>query len=214
MSIRNLLSLVAASAALCSAVPMSPALATTYDFSYQFLDGGAPGGSPGTDAGLVTGSFTGSGPIDDITSISNISMSLNGTAMTGPFYAWSYNAPANVDGFPGNFTYGNALVSNDPTKNDFLFTNAANGSPVPGNYFYIIQPWNNPGPGSTTIAAQLSNSGTVIDTYNGQYVTGNWNVSAVPEPSTWAMLLMGFAGLGFVAHRRTKLTGSVKLSAA
>lgn len=27
-------------------------------------------------------------------------------------------------------------------------------------------------------------------------------VSAVPEPSTWAMLLVGFAGLGFVAHRR------------
>jgi hypothetical protein len=27
-------------------------------------------------------------------------------------------------------------------------------------------------------------------------------VSAVPEPSTWAMLLLGFAGLGFMAYRR------------
>lgn len=26
--------------------------------------------------------------------------------------------------------------------------------------------------------------------------------SAVPEPSTWAMLLLGFAGLGFMAYRR------------
>jgi hypothetical protein len=26
----------------------------------------------------------------------------------------------------------------------------------------------------------------------------------VPEPSTWAMLLMGFAGLGFVGYRRTR----------
>jgi hypothetical protein len=25
---------------------------------------------------------------------------------------------------------------------------------------------------------------------------------AVPEPSTWAMLLLGFAGLGFMAYRR------------
>jgi hypothetical protein len=25
---------------------------------------------------------------------------------------------------------------------------------------------------------------------------------AVPEPSTWAMLLLGFAGLGFTAYRR------------
>jgi hypothetical protein len=29
-------------------------------------------------------------------------------------------------------------------------------------------------------------------------------VAAVPEPVTWAMMLIGFAGLGFVAYRRTK----------
>jgi hypothetical protein len=28
------------------------------------------------------------------------------------------------------------------------------------------------------------------------------NISPIPETSTWAMLLIGFAGLGFVAHRR------------
>lgn len=27
-------------------------------------------------------------------------------------------------------------------------------------------------------------------------------VNAVPEPSTWAMLILGFAGIGFVAYRR------------
>jgi hypothetical protein len=30
-------------------------------------------------------------------------------------------------------------------------------------------------------------------------VTG---VAAVPEPSTWAMMILGFAGIGFMAHRR------------
>jgi hypothetical protein len=30
----------------------------------------------------------------------------------------------------------------------------------------------------------------------------NINVSAVPEPSTWAMLLLGFTGIGFMAYRR------------
>jgi PEP-CTERM motif len=30
------------------------------------------------------------------------------------------------------------------------------------------------------------------------------SVAAVPEPSTWAMLLLGFAGLGYVASRRRK----------
>ena len=28
--------------------------------------------------------------------------------------------------------------------------------------------------------------------------------SAVPEPSTWAMMLLGFAGLGYAAYRKTK----------
>jgi hypothetical protein len=33
-------------------------------------------------------------------------------------------------------------------------------------------------------------------------------VVGIPEPSTWAMMLLGFAGLGFVAYRksRTKTT--------
>jgi hypothetical protein len=29
---------------------------------------------------------------------------------------------------------------------------------------------------------------------------------AVPEPSTWAMLLLGFAGIGFMAYRRKSKT--------
>lgn len=31
---------------------------------------------------------------------------------------------------------------------------------------------------------------------------GTWAVTAVPEPSTWAMMLLGFAGIGFMAYRR------------
>ena len=33
-------------------------------------------------------------------------------------------------------------------------------------------------------------------------VVGTSSVAAVPEPATWAMMLLGFAGLGFMAHRR------------
>jgi hypothetical protein len=40
---------------------------------------------------------------------------------------------------------------------------------------------------------------------------GTFNISAVPEPSTWAMMILGFAGIGFLAHRRAR---KVKLAAA
>jgi hypothetical protein len=33
-------------------------------------------------------------------------------------------------------------------------------------------------------------------------VIGAVSVSAVPEASTWAMILLGFAGVGFLSYRR------------
>jgi hypothetical protein len=30
------------------------------------------------------------------------------------------------------------------------------------------------------------------------------NISAVPEPSTWAMMIPGFAGVGSLAYRRNQ----------
>lgn len=35
------------------------------------------------------------------------------------------------------------------------------------------------------------------DSFSQNFVTG-----AVPEPSIWAMMPLGFAGVGFIAHRR------------
>jgi PEP-CTERM motif len=37
-----------------------------------------------------------------------------------------------------------------------------------------------------------------------QSVSSTQQVAGVPEPSTWAMMLLGFAGLGFMARSRTK----------
>jgi PEP-CTERM motif len=33
-------------------------------------------------------------------------------------------------------------------------------------------------------------------------ILGKGPVTAVPEPSTWAMMILGFAGIGFMAYRR------------
>jgi hypothetical protein len=43
-------------------------------------------------------------------------------------------------------------------------------------------------------------TGFVSPTY---YTTNIFTIDAVPEPSTWAMMLLGFAGLGYAGYRRT-----------
>lgn len=35
------------------------------------------------------------------------------------------------------------------------------------------------------------------------------SVTAVPEPATWAMMILGFAGVGFMAYRRKSKAGSM-----
>lgn len=49
----------------------------------------------------------------------------------------------------------------------------------------------------------------------GDNMRGRWmsnldsiTVSAVPEPSTWAMMMLGFAGLGFLAYRRSRVAAA------
>jgi hypothetical protein len=46
--------------------------------------------------------------------------------------------------------------------------------------------------------------GFFINTDRGQMFTFTLVGGAVPEPSTWAMLLLGFAGLGYAGYRRAK----------
>jgi hypothetical protein len=34
-------------------------------------------------------------------------------------------------------------------------------------------------------------------------------VAAVPEPATWAMMIFGFAAVGFIAHRRSRKAAAI-----
>jgi hypothetical protein len=46
---------------------------------------------------------------------------------------------------------------------------------------------------------------------SGQIIS---QIAAVPEPSTWAMMILGFAGVGFMAYRRSRKSSAMALSAA
>jgi hypothetical protein len=61
-----------------------------------------------------------------------------------------------------------------------------------------------------------NDTGHVLDTngydfaYNGSNESFQWRLigtsgtPGVPEPSTWAMMLLGFAGIGFAGYRKAK----------
>jgi hypothetical protein len=192
--------------ALALAVSGGAANATVYDFTYKFADG----------SNVITGSFEGTGPTSDIT-VSNtgaISFSLNGgTPLTG-LTAFSFTGPPNCDSC---YQQGGAVVSNTGLSN-FVFSTATGLSGLgASSYFYVIQPWfnTNSNPAfSDTIAVQYASGATpntYIDVYNGEYIAGNFSVSAVPETETWAMMVLGFMGVGFLAYRR-KQGGSFRLA--
>ena len=48
----------------------------------------------------------------------------------------------------------------------------------------------------------------------GPYTGANNPVSAVPEPATWAMMLIGFGGIGLAMRRKHALSTPVGLQAS
>ena len=88
---------------------------------------------------------------------------------------------------------------------DFLWLSAPKPIVAPGTPFSPdLQSWTRTdGPGA--LAPDWSRIGTDI-THQGPFnaafsLTG----SVVPEPSTWAMMLIGFAGLGFAGYRKARV---------
>jgi hypothetical protein len=67
--------------------------------------------------------------------------------------------------------------------------------------------------GDLDMAANLS---SFVDKFGDQVEAVKFEFtgisSAVPEPSTWAMMILGFCGLGFMAYRKKQNGASLRLS--
>jgi hypothetical protein len=61
-------------------------------------------------------------------------------------------------------------------------------------------------PGTMDYGYSSATGETYVNTGGPNAVPGNWQVAAVPEPSTWAMMILGFFGLAFMAYRRKSST--------
>lgn len=87
----------------------------------------------------------------------------------------------------------------DPTQKFF----STGGDDDPLNYRFFGA--TNPG-GISSIFIANDSGGIEVDDLQFGFLS-----SAVPEPSTWAMMVLGFAGVGFMAYRR-KSQGSLRLA--
>lgn len=70
------------------------------------------------------------------------------------------------------------------------------------NFSQYVQFFTNT-PGETIVSASFTNSDSTASFESANF-SGLFeqSVSAVPEPSTWAMMILGFVGVGFMAYRR------------
>ena len=141
---------------------------------------------------ICTGTCT-AGTYDYSTGISSFSLSGNSGTTNTPINTVSTSTPGvSLDGFVDTLTLNSAgQVTNWffvlQTSTDFIYTTGY----VAPNCTSGCQDF-----------ASTNNTGFTNTTGNA----GTWQVSeqvaAVPEPSTWAMMILGFAGIGFMAYRR------------
>ncbi len=175
--------LVVLTASLAMAT-ISQARASVYDFQFT---------SPEVTA---TGQLIVDATTQEVTAI-NGWVSISGqpndiitTILADPNFPGAYNNGPFI--YDNIFTGGNPVLDND----GILFATAGN----PGGSWNL---WGN-GPDNYSLYEFVPNVGYAIE------ATGTFAVStsdapnfaaAAPEPSTWAMMLTGFAGLGYAAFR-------------
>jgi hypothetical protein len=199
--------LIAAAVALFSVTPGHAEIVTmTFSGSVDLSQstGAVDGISP--SAGLMA---SGSLSFDP----STLTLTTNGTAMAYPYqvYAGPATFTATVDSKTYsatsllNFYMSNALLAGPfvrfeaqavSTNGFFIDLNSSSSTPLfgnpddPGSFF------------SQQISGEFLLSPDSSESPKLVFDPATINVSAVPEPSTWAMMIFGFFAIGFMAYRK------------
>ena len=180
------------------ALAAGSASAAKFDFSYAWANGDK-----------ITGSFTGTQSGQNVTDISNVSASFNGTPMAG---SGDLNVYAYTDAggkCPSCWAGSGGVASTIPDDNNFLFTNESVETIASGagtEWFYVI-PWAYDG---SVEAVQYNGPQGLVDAYNGDFIPGNWSltavggVSGVPEPAGWTLMLVGVGAMGGALRSRRR----------
>jgi ABC-type amino acid transport substrate-binding protein len=145
-----------------------------------------------------------------------------GTPATGQFQIYLSYIASSTDIAKFDFTnttfpdatftsvYSGLLPSLANGKLDFLLSQTFNYNPASGYLLMTVVNKDLTGDGNLFLdfdgkstKTNMRFSAFPYDGFNQGLVTGfNEQVAAVPEPSTWAMMMLGFAGVGLIAYRR------------
>jgi PEP-CTERM motif len=176
---RKVLVTTIASLATAMLFTLTAASAATYEFTFQ-----------SNDAQLTaTGQFT-VNTAHEVTAMSGAVSGLTNQTISAVTADPTFPSPAYSP--DGSFIYNNLYYPTGMAfdTNGVLFTTAQN----PGGYWNL---WGS-SPGTYTLYES-------VGTYNYPIQeSGTLSVMATPEPSTWAMLLLGFVALSFVGVRRPR----------
>ena len=176
-------------ASLALAAMSTCASATSFLFTFSG-DGGVNSANGTLNGTLISGTnYTAtSGTINTFGPVAGLNQNNGGSLIPNPA------APGDTASPSGFFIYNNTLLANqNPLLNFSGLLFSVGGQEV--NIYYDA------GLGSYTLYGQngLSASGAFA-------LTQVPDAPAVPEPATWAMMLMGFGMIGFAArNRRTKV---------
>jgi|SRR5665213_1074348 len=189
--------LVAAVLMTAGALGITSAKATTYTyFDLTFTQAGTPGnGCCGPfDVSAVLQTVASGGNFDVVGITGSVSQGGTPYAITGLI-------PAPSD--PGNYFGFDNLVVTTGGVAPYSLDNGGVAFYDAGitNYYYPSEPntgFNVYGDGGTSATLSTTGSYDVNTSFNGTYSL----TAAVPEPSTWAMMILGFLGVGFMAYRK------------
>lgn len=209
-------------AAVFASAPASAAvnLVSNGDFEFGTGDAGFGGFRTIPGSGAVITDWSVNGSVDWINGYWNAqsgthSVDLNGTAIgglqqtlsttAGQTYVVSFYVSGNPDDFKPGTRFMTASFGNQSATVEYFV--ASDNSKT--NMNWQLREFSFVATGASTVLA-FNTFGSEGNCCWGPALD-NVSVSAVPELSTWAMMLLGFAGVGFVAYRKSK---KVKLATA
>jgi hypothetical protein len=186
---------VGGNAALDGSGQVSAFAPTTYNFDTTFATFSAP--APLIEIGSLSGQYA--APFGDATHYASV-----GTNPTPQTTTLTIGAGQNYIGlYWGSIdTYNNIHITDvNGGSFDINSTNYAQLSPSTGDQGALGSKYVN-------IFSSLNIASVVFSSTDKAFEFDNLTVAAVPEASTWAMMILGFLGLGFLGYRKSSKAGS------